>query len=132
MSRVMLDANTFSYAVRGRREVVARLVAEKRTLCISTVSEGEIRYGLARRPPSAILLNTISQLLDRVEILHWTSQTAQRYGLLRAELERNGLTLASLDLMIAAHALEAGAILATSDRAFSGVPGLETVDWTLP
>jgi len=86
----MMDTNTISYAGRGRGEVVANMMAERRTLCISAVTEGEIRFGLARRPPSVKVLNTISQLLAHVEILPWTSDTAQRYGLLRAELERLG------------------------------------------
>jgi tRNA(fMet)-specific endonuclease VapC len=33
--------------------------------------------------------------------------------------------------MIAAHAVEAGAVLIASDRAFRFVAGLEVEDWTL-
>jgi len=126
-----MDTNTVSYVLKGREIAVRNMVATRLTLCISAVTEGEIRYGFAKRPPSKKLANTISELLARIDVLPWTSEAAQRYGLLRAELERKGKTLAPLDLMIAAHALEAGAVLATSDRAFSCVPGLDVVDWTL-
>ncbi len=38
--------------------------------------------------------------------------------------------LGALDLMIAAHAIERGAVLVTSDRAFGAAPGLSVEDWT--
>jgi tRNA(fMet)-specific endonuclease VapC len=45
-------------------------------------------------------------------------------------MERSGKSLASLDLLIASHALEAGATLVTNDGAFRHVPGLRIEDWT--
>jgi tRNA(fMet)-specific endonuclease VapC len=45
-------------------------------------------------------------------------------------LERSGKSLAAMDMLIAAHALEAGATLVSSDRAFRHVPGLTVDDWT--
>jgi len=41
-----------------------------------------------------------------------------------------GLALQPLDMLIAAHALEAGAVLVSADRAFRFVPGLTVEDWT--
>ena len=45
-------------------------------------------------------------------------------------MERGGKSLAPLDMLIAAHALEAGATLVSNDRAFRHVPGLTVEDWT--
>jgi tRNA(fMet)-specific endonuclease VapC len=44
-------------------------------------------------------------------------------------MERSGNLLAPLDMLIAAHALEAGATLVSNDRAFRFVPGLAVEDW---
>jgi tRNA(fMet)-specific endonuclease VapC len=38
--------------------------------------------------------------------------------------------LSPLDLLIASHALAAEAVLITSDKAFSRIPGLTVQDWT--
>jgi tRNA(fMet)-specific endonuclease VapC len=45
-------------------------------------------------------------------------------------MERVGKSLPPLDMLIAAHALEAGVTLVTNDRAFLYVPDLTVEDWT--
>lgn len=59
----------------------------------------------------------------------WDSATAECYGAVRAELERQGKLLGPLDLLIATHALGAGAVLVTNDQAFFQVAGLRVEDW---
>lgn len=100
------------------------------TICISAVTEGELRYGLARRPEATRLHAAVHELLLRLEVLPWDGPVATRYGNLRAELERIGRTLSPLDLMIAAHASAENAVLVSNDQAFSQVPGLRVEDWT--
>ena len=70
------------------------------------------------------------EFLRRVDVLPWDSAVAERYGNVRADMERQGKTLAPLDSLIAAHALSVGAVLVTNDRAFAQVAGLHVEDWT--
>lgn len=125
---LMLDTNALSAVVKGRAPALAQTLIP-RSFCISVVTEAEMRFGLAHRPPRADLRTSIERLLARVDIRPWTSATARRYGPLRAELAALGRPLAPLDLLIAAHALAEGATLITADRAFSQVPGLATQDY---
>ncbi|MGD1017617.1 MAG: type II toxin-antitoxin system VapC family toxin [Roseiarcus sp.] len=132
MKRFMLDTNSVSHLLKRQRNLVERVVgASMAALCISVVTEGEMRFGLARRPEAKALHAAVAELLRRLDVLPWTSATAQCYGAVRAELERRGRPLGPLDLMIAAQAVEAGAVLITSDRAFRFVAGLKVEDWTL-
>jgi tRNA(fMet)-specific endonuclease VapC len=66
----------------------------------------------------------------RVDILPWNSDAASHYARIRATLE--GEPVSNLDLMIAAQALAAEAVLVTHDRVFRRVKGLKIEDWTKP
>lgn len=76
------------------------------------------------------------EFLLRVAVLPWDRDAAASYGTVRAALERNGrglgaLDLGALDMLIAAHALAADAVLVTNDAAFARVEGLRCADWTV-
>ena len=131
MKPILLDANTVSHLLKGHPAVVRRVqTAPMAALCISAITEGELRFGLAKRPEAKRLHLAVAEFLRRVDVLPWTSDVAQTYGPLRADLSRQGKTLAPLDMLIAAHALHAGAILVTNDQAFRQVTGLQIEDWT--
>ena len=129
----MPDTNIVCLLVRKHPQALQRVLAAPiASLCVSAVTGGEMCYGLARRPEATPLRLVVAELLKRVDVLPWNSATAQRYGTIRAALERSDKPLPPLDLMIAAHALEVGAVLATNDRAFERVEGLEVEDWAGP
>ena len=129
--RYLLDTNTASYVIKGsfprvRERLLKVPMAE---VAISVVTEAELRFGVARRPEAARLKTAVEEFLLRVEVLPWDSEAAQYYAWVRAALERAGQSLGNLDLMIAAQALAAQAVLVTNDRGFRRVKGLKIEDW---
>jgi tRNA(fMet)-specific endonuclease VapC len=133
MSRYLLDTNIASHVIRGDGpRVRERLVAlPVHSVAISAVTQGELMYGLAKRGNPAALSALVHEFLIRVEVLPWTSEVANVYGELRASCGARGVSLGALDMMIAAQAVAADAILATRDRAFLHVKsGLKIEDWT--
>jgi tRNA(fMet)-specific endonuclease VapC len=131
MTRFMLDTNAASGLVKGQPKLTARFKAEAPDrLCLSVVTEGEMLFGVARRPAARRLRAAVNEFLAAIDVLRWTSATARRYATLRASLERQGRPLSALDLMIAAHAAEHDMTLVTHDGAFGAVPGLRVEDWT--
>jgi tRNA(fMet)-specific endonuclease VapC len=132
MPLYLLDTNIASCIIKGTSPAVDRRLVRVAMpqLAISAVTEGELRFGVARLPQAARLHATVEEFFLRVAVLPWDSDAAQEYGGLRAALERDGLPMGNLDLMIAAHALALGAVLVTNDHAFARIKKLKIEDWT--
>ena len=132
---LLFDTDTISALIRPqpRIEVVRRFAAvppdEQLT---SAITLGELLYG-ARRRGSGAMLARIYALLDQLPILPFDDAAADRYGTLKADLERAGTPLAEPDLRIAAIALVNGLALVTgNERHFRRVPGLTVENWLAP
>jgi len=131
MKVFMLDTNTVSYLIKGHRMVTQRVVSVPMVaLRISSITEGELQFGLAKRPEATNLHQAVQEFLKRVDVLPWDRSVAKQYGSLRATLEAQGKPLSSLDMLIAAHVMHHEAVLVTNDIAFQTVDGLITEDWT--
>lgn len=131
MRRYLLDTNTVSHLIKQHPQVSRRIIEVPiASLCISAITAGELRYGLAKRPEAKRLHVAVKEFLLRVDVLPWDHKVAECYGEYRAELEKLGKSLASLDLLTAAHALAIDAVLVTNDKAFKQVADLTVEDWT--
>jgi len=131
-ARYLLDTNIASYIIKGNVPAVRRRLTRHpmSDIAISSITEGELTYGLAKKPEAVGLRVVVGEFLLRVTVLSWDSDAARQYGELRATLEKQGQTMGSLDMMIGAHALAAGLTLVTNDRAFGRIAKLKTQDWT--
>jgi tRNA(fMet)-specific endonuclease VapC len=128
----LLDTNMASYVIKGniprvRERLLKVPMAE---VGISAVTEAELRFGVARKPEAVRPKTAVEEFLLRVDVLPWDSEAAQHYALIRAALERVGEPMGNLDMMIAAQALAAQAVLVTHDRVFRRVKGLKIEDWS--
>jgi len=131
-ARFLLDTNIISHLVARRlpsaERRIVRLAPDQ--ILVSAISYGEVWFGLNRRPSKISVRDATADFFLEAQVLPWTRKTADIYSHLRADLEKIGKPLGSLDLLIAAQALEAGATLVTNDRAFRFVPKLAIEDWT--
>ena len=127
----MLDTNMVSYILKGKSaKARARLEGLEGIACVSSITVGEIEYGLARSANSARLRTAAGAFLAHMEVLPWDGEAAEAYGLLRAKLEAAGRPLAALDMLIAAHAVAVDAVLVTHDKVFQYVKDLRgREDW---
>ena len=131
MKRYMLDTNTVSYLLKGVPSVAKRVVQESMaSLCISSITEGELLFGISKRPEAKRLHRAVSEFLNRVGVVPWDSAAAESYGKTRAEMELRGKVIAPLDLLIGCHALSLDYVLVTNDKTFVQLKGLEIEDWT--
>lgn len=126
----LLDTNIVSYILGGMSPATReRFGSVKRgaNVCISSITEAEILYGLARiKKPS--IEEAAASLLAYLPVLPWGRPEAAAYGKLRAQLEKSGKTMENLDMLIAAHAIAINATIVTADNAFRHVKHLCKVE----
>jgi len=128
----MLDTDISSYVIRKRPESVRTRFRELDggQLCISVVSEAELLYGVKAKGSPRKLASMVADFLRRLTVLDWSRAAAQHYAGIRAKLEASGTPIGNMDLMIAAHARSAGAVLVTNnEKEFRRVKGLSIENW---
>ena len=86
---------------------------------------GELRYGALNSKRSAENLAEVERLISRCRVVDITASTAAVYARLRLTLKQAGKPIPENDLWIAALCVEHRVPLATLDRHFDAVEGLE-------
>jgi tRNA(fMet)-specific endonuclease VapC len=72
----------------------------------------------------------LSMLISKIPVLPFTASDAESFGVLRAAVRDRNRN--AMDRLIAAHAVNSGAILVTNNEAdFIGYPGLVVENWAL-
>lgn len=116
----LVDTNVFSEPAEPRPDakVVAWLREPETDLYISTVTIGEIRRGIERLPDGrrkADLRAWLQELCDCMKgrILSFNASTAHVWGQMKAQWDRAGISVPSLDSQLAATARRHGLTLVT-------------------
>ena len=123
--RVLLDTNAYA-ALMADRGPVADIVRRADVVLLSAVVLGELLFGFrngTRYDENRVQLDAF---LSRrfVQTLDVTLESAERFGLIAAQLRRRGTPIPTNDVWIAAHAMESGGHLLSFDRHFEAVEGL--------
>jgi tRNA(fMet)-specific endonuclease VapC len=126
----ILDSDTLSYLARKIPSVVNQAAKVGLTnLCISTISELEVRTGLAIKNDPKLFLS-VSDLLGQFNIIAFDSKAAQESAKVRAFLRAIGKPSGNLDPLLAGHAISIGAVLVTNNtKHYENVPGLALDNW---
>ena len=115
----MLDTNTVSFLIKGNEKIKNKInQVPMSQVCISSITEAELRRGVAKKPEARRLAALVNELLIRVDTLPWDSDAAISYANIRTASEKMGISLSTMDVLIAAHACAVEAILITNDKAF--------------
>ncbi len=129
----LLDTDTCIHLLRGRETTVTRAAEHgPADLAISAITRYELLYGVERCPPAWRKKEgqKVRMLLDALQLLAFTGETAVIAAKIRASVEAAGKAIGPMDLLIAATALEHELILASGNIAeFERVPDLEAVSW---
>jgi len=123
--KLCLDTNAYTALMRGHAAVADRVRRAERVL-VSAIVAGELMFGFRNGLHYEKNLKDFSDFLDNpyVELIPVSLITADRFGRIAALLRRKGKPLPTNDIWIAAHAIESGAELLSSDRHFEWIEGL--------
>ena len=128
---ILLDTNICIYVINTKPPEVLQRFREHRMgeIGICSVVAAELAYGVAKSG-STRNRQALEMFLAPLLILPFDEDAIWSYGELRAELERKGTPIGSLNTMIAAHALSLRCTLVTNNpREFAKVPGLTLENW---
>lgn len=128
---ILLDTNICIYIINARPPAVLERFRQYRLgdIGMCSVVAAELAYGVAKSG-SARNRQALEMFLAPLTVLPFDDAALWAYGDLRADLERRGTPIGSLDTMIAAHALSQKAALVTNNtREFAKVPGLQLDNW---
>jgi tRNA(fMet)-specific endonuclease VapC len=132
MMRYILDTNMCIYVIKKKTpRVLERFKAfQISDIGISTITLSELEYGVAKSTRKEQNRGALIEFLAPLEILPFDEKASHHYGEIRAFLEREGISIGSMDLLIASHARSLMLPLVTNDtRAFKRIPGLQTENW---
>lgn len=132
--RYMLDTNICIYAIKHKPEKVFQRLQEidPDDVCVSSVTYAELVHGVEKSAAVEKNRLALSMLLANIEILNFDVDAANCYGKIRADLEKKGTPIGSLDMMIAGHAMSMGYTVVTNNvKEFSGIPDLKIENWVV-
>ncbi|MGF1669118.1 MAG: type II toxin-antitoxin system VapC family toxin [Balneolaceae bacterium] len=132
MIEYLLDTNIFIYIIKKKPESVFARFRDlvPGTVGLSSITLAEMQYGIEKSSKPVQNQQALNQFLLPLEILDFNSTAAVEYGKIRAALEKKGLPIGSLDMLIAAHAKSMGAVLVTNNlKEFNRVSDLKVENW---
>ena len=123
--KILLDSNAYSLWKRGHQHV-AELIRSSAEVLVPIVVVGELLYGFryGSRPEDNVRELRLFLGNSRVDVVVTTMTTADRYARIASALRAKGRPIPTNDIWIAAHAMETGADLVSSDQHFAVVDGL--------
>lgn len=128
----LLDTNICIYLMKRKYlQLQHRVESEELfNISISSITVGELEYGIAKSQYSEKNKEFIYGFLAPFEIISFTEDDAEYFGYIRNYLNRLGTPIGPYDLQIAAQCLSRNYCLVTNNvKEFERVPKLQLENW---
>ena len=130
----LLDTNICIFLIKNKfPHLIERILAsDNNKLFLSSVSIAEMEYGVSksqnREKNRQALLDFCT---DFENILDFTTEDTEAYGIIRAYLEKEGKVIGPYDMQIAAQAMTRNLTVVTNNYdEFVRIPWIKVEDWT--
>ena len=128
----ILDTYTCSAIMRTKPvSVLEKLqVIPMKDVFVSAITVAELRYEVEKLTSPRLTQRVVDDFLSYLNVLPWCEGITPFYAKIRHALQSQGAPIGAMDLMIAAHALQAEAILVTNKiHHFGKVTDLKLENW---
>ena len=126
----ILDTDVCVGILRGNERVISRREKTLDDVGTTWISAAELYYGAAKSKTADENREAVRVFLGTLPVFGLDAIAAERFGTLKAKLERRGEGLADADLLIASVSLARGAILVTGNvRHYDRIADLTLEDW---
>lgn len=130
----LLDTNICIFLIKNKFPHLTKkiLSSKSKNLFLSSVSIAEMEYGASksqnREKNRQALLDFCA---DFENVLDFTTEDAEAYGLIRAYLEKQGNIIGPYDMQIASQAMTRNLTVVTNNYdEFVRIPWIKVEDWT--
>jgi len=127
----VLDTNTLIYFFKGKGRIAERLFTETpANIGIPAIVVYELETGIAKTASPLKRTRQLKALLEAATLLPFNVNEAKASAAIRARLEKKGMPIGPLDVLIAGTAVANQATLVSHNLSeFDRVGGLVTEDW---
>jgi tRNA(fMet)-specific endonuclease VapC len=127
----LLNTDTIITILKGHVRVLENLRRNfDEPMCLSVISLMELYYGAYKSQQVTSNLAKIRTLESKLEIMPVGRESSEIFGMLKANLEKQGTPLDDFDLTLASCALAHNLVLVTNNvKHFQRIDGLRLVNW---
>ncbi|WP_413166072.1 type II toxin-antitoxin system tRNA(fMet)-specific endonuclease VapC [Capilliphycus salinus ALCB114379] len=130
--KYLLDTNICIYIIKIKPEQVLKKFASLSLsdVGISSITVAELEYGVYKSQQKEQNQTALNQFLIPLEIVPYDEKAAKVYAEVRGELERKGMVIGAMDMLIASQAISLEVTLVTNNvNEFSRIPNLVLENW---
>ena len=127
----LLDTNTVIYFFKGLGNISKNLFnVSPKDIFIPSIVVYELEVGIAKLNDSQKRQEQLKRLLSQITIIDFAQKEAVQSAKIRADLEKKGTRIGSIDVLIAGCAKANNLVLVTRNtKEFQRVENLQIVDW---
>ncbi len=128
----LLDTDTIIYSLKNDPTVIANLKLNRDApKAISAITYGELAYGAEKSKNRHENLAKVHRIAEIFPVIDVTPAILDTYGAVKADLERQGVSIDEFDLIIGATAMTFGyRVVTNNEKHFSKIPGLRVENWS--
>jgi Predicted nucleic acid-binding protein, contains PIN domain len=128
----LLDSNICIYIINKRPEKVIEKIKQYNPpeIKLSAISIAELEYGVSKSNNREKNRQALIHFASAFDIVDFTDEDAEVYGLIRADLEKRGLVIGPYDMQIAAQAISRNCVLVTNNvKEFERIRNIKIDNW---